>query len=856
MLSVYKNIIISFLYVVVSFIVTYFSSESTQTVHIIWPPVALAVAFYLAFRKEVLLGIFIGYFIQVFIQDYFLRHSTTLVSFSYSIVNAFFSVVIIYFIIEKIFYSKKSDTFLYEKNIISFNLFIAPLISFFLALKGCLLFNLIYHKNLEECLNILQTWFVGDYIGIVLFTPLVFFSLKIFEADRAVKLIFINIAILISFYLSLFYLTENTIQKMRTEFRISSEDTVKIISIKLHNLYKDTSTLLDFFNASKSVDENEFDIMSTRLATQEIYPKAVVWYASKEGQLYNRYELKFKKIINSKTKYFPEIGMFQKSIDLFDMLDNSTSENSNPYIFNSDGEYFIAQPVFKKNKSIGVFLIFIDMDLLFDIEKYKRKSFFEIIFNKYAVYKSSSSKVEFKFYEQSDFFFFNDKWTVKVGMPTKLFNNSLKSRVSQTFLLLVIICMLLVTFIIFIFNEKRRILQETIKRTEELQQSRNELIKISNFKTKFLEKMSYEMRTPLNGVMGTISYLNSMEHIDKNLKDHFEIIESSSYLLNNLIRDILDITKIENDTLSLNQKNTTFETIVASVKEQTETLLAKKEITLEVDSPRNMPVFVSDEERIIQVLVNLIFNGIKFSQFGSTIVLNISGEMIEDKIVASFLVRDFGMGISKSDQRKIFSKSVTDIYDVTETNGGTGLGLSISRAIIKSLGGELKVESELYLGASFKFKLIFSTIERSTVDHFEFTQADLQRVKKYLKDKKILLVEDNVINQKTFDLLMKRLAVKADFVNDGSEALSYLSMNEIDIVFMDIRMPVMGGIEATEKIRKIKNIQQPLIVGLSANAFIEDKNDALLAGMNNFLAKPLGLNDLQKFLLTLIHDKE
>ncbi len=359
-------------------------------------------------------------------------------------------------------------------------------------------------------------------------------------------------------------------------------------------------------------------------------------------------------------------------------------------------------------------------------------------------------------------------------------------------------------------------------------------------KSEFLANMSHEIRTPLNAILGFIDLLKE-ENIGKKSITYINIIDNSSKGLLKIIEDILDFSKIESGKLEIDK-------IDFNTKEEFEIIthlfLAKcseNNITLTLNLDENLPKSINtDPLRIKQVISNLLSNAIKFTSEHKKIVVTIN-------YTNSYLnvsVKDEGKGIAKDKLLHIFESFSQEDSSTTREYGGTGLGLTISSELVKLLGGELKVKSELDVGSEFYFSIPV-TIAKDVESTKEFNE-DIT-----FKGEKILLVEDNKANQMFMGIILNELELEVEIANDGVESVEMFKQNSYDLILMDENMPNMDGIEATQQILNIESqnkLSHTPIIALTANALKGDREKFLNAGMDEYLTKPIDKRQIAKAL--------
>jgi CheY-like chemotaxis protein len=325
------------------------------------------------------------------------------------------------------------------------------------------------------------------------------------------------------------------------------------------------------------------------------------------------------------------------------------------------------------------------------------------------------------------------------------------------------------------------------------------------------------------------------------LKDNVRQIESSSLHLLGLLNDILDLSKIEAGKIELTAEPTELKVLANTVSSIMKTRCKEKNINFVTDTYNYSPSnFITDPLHLRQVLINLLGNSVKFTPELGTIIFKISClERKDGRSLMEFVIQDTGIGISEENLKAIFKPFEQGSGNITKRYGGTGLGLTISRHIVKLFGGDIKVESEVGKGSKFSFSIWLQETD---------LQAPIIQVTKDPKDrfvgKRVLLVDDVDLNRKIAKAMLKVTGIKVDEAEDGSAALKMFEdspVNTYDIILMDVQMPIMDGYQASTAIRQLDRIDAPNvpIIALTANAFKEDIEKALKAGMNAHIAKPI-----------------
>jgi signal transduction histidine kinase/ActR/RegA family two-component response regulator len=412
---------------------------------------------------------------------------------------------------------------------------------------------------------------------------------------------------------------------------------------------------------------------------------------------------------------------------------------------------------------------------------------------------------------------------------------------------------------IYTTNQKLKSLNEGLEqiieeRTREIQKSKDELIiardkaeQATKAKSIFLSSMSHEIRTPLNGIIGLSELL-----LNKKLGgEACEMLHSIKYSADNLlviINDILDLSKIEAGKITFEKVSFNLPTLVNRLYDMFIFKAKEKNLDLTIEMEKDEGFnLIGDSVKLRQILINLIGNSLKFTEKGKVELLVDQGKVDDKNCKMCFTVKDTGIGIPADKLETIFKSFAQSDINTTRKYGGTGLGLTITKKLVELQGGSIRVKSEEGKGTDFTVVMPFG-IERNKAHEKE------KQTIEYLAfdgDFKILLVEDNTINQFVALKLLQNWGVSADVANNGEEALEFLENYDYLLVLMDLQMPVMDGVEATKMIRsKSKKILNPNIpiVGLSANAFAETKETVLEAGMNDFTTKPIQQDKLYQVI--------
>lgn len=365
----------------------------------------------------------------------------------------------------------------------------------------------------------------------------------------------------------------------------------------------------------------------------------------------------------------------------------------------------------------------------------------------------------------------------------------------------------------------------------------------------FLANMSHEIRTPMNGIQGMTRLLLETKLTD----DQRKFTNMINRSLNNLfviVTNVLDFSNLKTGKLTLDSIVFDFYELLEEGKKQIERDLASKNLTFHLTIDPNVPRLIkSDARRLRQILANLVGNAVKFTNTGN-VSLHISVKsQTKDRVDIQFLLTDTGIGIAANKLETIFESFAQAEKKISSGYGGAGLGLTISKGLIELLGGSISVKSQPGKGSEFSFHIPFDlTGKQETIA--QQTDHSVQ-----LKGKKILVVEDNMVNQMLISFVLKKVHIVPDMAANGKEAIVLCEKNHYDLIIMDLQMPEMDGYETTTYLREEMKLTTP-IIAMTATALLEDQERSARVGMNDFMIKPFDFTDLYTRLIRLLFKEE
>lgn len=388
--------------------------------------------------------------------------------------------------------------------------------------------------------------------------------------------------------------------------------------------------------------------------------------------------------------------------------------------------------------------------------------------------------------------------------------------------------------------------QKLLTSEHQIKQAMQEATTANKAKSIFLARMSHELRTPLNAILGFTNILQKSMNATTVEKENLNIIKRSADHLLNIINEILELSKIEAGKMELSLKNFNLFELIKEIEDIFAFRCENKGLKFKIETlnlPKNIK---ADEQRLRQILINLLGNSLKFTNEGE-----ISLYIYELNKKLFFEVKDSGIGIDKSNLEKVF-KPFEQVKQDNYTQQGTGLGLSITKELISLMGGNIYLKSQVGVGSEFYFSINYEKANEEELSK-ENNAKNIVGIKNENFTKTILVVDDIKENRDLIILLLNSYGFKTLEATSGKEALDVFENEKLDLIFMDILMEGMDGLETMQNIRASKNGKDIPIIALSANVFEEDKKEAIKNGANDFLAKPVEEKEILLILEKYLH---
>ncbi|HHM21325.1 MAG TPA: response regulator, partial [Bacteroidetes bacterium] len=394
-----------------------------------------------------------------------------------------------------------------------------------------------------------------------------------------------------------------------------------------------------------------------------------------------------------------------------------------------------------------------------------------------------------------------------------------------------------------------RSLRKRMKLQDHLVTAKEEVERTARIKEQFLANMSHEIRTPLQAILGYTNLLAKEKLTDRQAQYVHNIQLAGENLLS-IVNDILDVSKIESGMVRLEELPFSLSGLLHSVDSMFQPKVAEKDIYLRLHPNLKIPsVLIGDPTRLTQILVNLINNAVKFTEKGGIDIFHKITKKTPEKVWLEIQVKDTGVGIAPEKLPHIFDRFEQADSKVTRMYGGSGLGLYIVKQLVEMQGGTISVESEPGRGSVFKVEIPYKVADEKALR--ANPAPGLVDLAKNFSDLQLLLVEDNLMNQRVVGMFLSGWGIDFDIADNGKSAIQLLEKNKYDLILMDVQMPEMDGYSATEYIRQNMGITTP-IIAMTAHAFAGEREKALSYGMNEYISKPIKEEALYKMIARFV----
>lgn len=787
------------------------------------------------------------------------------------------------------------------KELVKFLLIVGPISCVIASGVGASVLALSNAIPMEKALFIWLTWWVGDFIGVMFFAPLVFLLVdNSFLSKNKHKWEIIIPSLLLFILVSfVFSLSRNQFtQSKHQEFVRSTNNFVQELSLIENTVSQQLLAMSALFN-SHDVSREQFKTFSEGIMSKHFTLRGLGWVEyvadhqrenfvnTMQQQGINEYKIKRLdngKFIKSELQdYYLPITYLEpqqanraalgldlsshpvvKKTVLQAVISGDMTMSPQLTLVQQQKKFnglVVYYPVYENlaqdpgyDNLKGLVEVVIELDVMVNsiFKELNQSDFhFRLVTNKFTQVPVSDTGYadSAAFHHTGTFPLFNSAFIVEFSSTSKFDNESVDWSSWNTIIAGSIVSTFSLFFIILVSNFNSHLEYQVKLQTRKLTNINKKLSKASDAKSRFLANMSHEYRTPLNAIVG-FSQLGKQGSNDPQSADYFSKIQDASSLLLGIINDVLDFSKISEGKLVL-------EMTVFNLQQQLQSvvnLLAKKaevkgiELNFNYDATSEL-YLRGDQTRLKQILVNIADNAIKFTEQGS-VDLNLTVIKSDQQMLwLAINVTDTGIGIEQDKLSILFNSFTQADESTTRRFGGTGLGLAISKQLAELMGGEITVTSELGQGTEFHIELPFYIADKpNIVINNATTQSSLD-----FTGRTALIVEDNKINQLVAQKQLKTFNLATEVADNGQDALNKLLKHKPDMIFLDLHMPVMDGFTMLQKLITLPDYKDIPVVIISASVTKEDKQKAHRLGVEDYVTKPFTQEDLAKVLVKFLY---